>query len=86
MTPVDFRRAAAFVAAIPPGRWASFGDVPEAGGSPKAARAVGQWLMREGDRVPGVHPVLRASGEVPPGFLPAGVGAAGQRFTPRDRR
>jgi alkylated DNA nucleotide flippase Atl1 len=72
--PIDFRRAAAFVAAVPPGRWTSFGDVACAGRSDRAAQAVGQWLMREGHRVPGVHRVLRSTGEVPPGFTPAGAG------------
>ena len=74
MTPIDFRRAAAFVGGRSrTGGGASFGDVAEAGGSPKAAQAVGQWLMREGDRVPGVHQGRSAS---------SGRGSAGRSVPP----
>jgi alkylated DNA nucleotide flippase Atl1 len=77
VTPIDFRRAAAFVDAVPCGRWTSFGDVAAAAGSDKAAQAVGQWLMREGDRFSAVHRVLRATGEISPGFRPAGPAVPG---------
>jgi alkylated DNA nucleotide flippase Atl1 len=71
---IDFRRAKAFVEAVEAGRWTSFGDVAEAAGNRRGAQAVGQWLMREGHTIRGVHRVLRANGEVPPGFRPAGAG------------
>jgi len=70
-TPVDFERARRFVASVPPGNWTSYGDVAAAGGSPRAAQAVGSWLARRGDEVPGVHRVLNATGEISPGWRPA---------------
>jgi alkylated DNA nucleotide flippase Atl1 len=85
VSPIDFRRAKAFITAVPPGRWTSFGDVAEAGGNRRGAQAVGQWLMREGDTVEGVHRVLRASGEVPPGFRPAGSGVPADAAAVRER-
>ncbi len=74
MTPIDFRRANAFISAVPTGRWTAYKDVAIAGGSPQAAQAIGSWLRREGDRVPHVYRVLRADGFVPDGFRPAGPG------------
>jgi len=43
-----------------------------AAGSPAGAQAVGQWLRRNGDRVPHVYRVLTADGFVADGFVPAG--------------
>jgi alkylated DNA nucleotide flippase Atl1 len=36
MSGLDYRRAEVFTTAIPEGRWASYGDVADAAGSPKA--------------------------------------------------
>jgi alkylated DNA nucleotide flippase Atl1 len=74
MARLDFERAAAFIAAIPPGRWTAYGDVAEAGGSPRGAQAVGDWLRRKGDEVPHVYRVLNVQGLVPEAFHPAGPG------------
>lgn len=74
MAPIDFLRAAAFVGSVPRGQWTSYGDVAAAAGSPQGAQAVGQWLRRNGDKVPNVHRVLTADGYVADGFVPAGPG------------
>lgn len=71
---IDFARAAAFVAAVPEGRWTAYRDVAEAGGSPRGAQAVGDWLRRRGDEVPHVYRVLNVEGLVPETFRPAGPG------------
>jgi alkylated DNA nucleotide flippase Atl1 len=69
--PLDFDQARTFVASVPPGNWTSYGDVAAAGGSPRAAQAVGSWLARHGDEVPGVYRLINVSGEVSPGWRPA---------------
>jgi len=74
MASIDFARARAFIAAVPTGRWTAYKDVAAAGLSPKGAQAVGEWLRREGDRVPHVHRVLRVDGFVADAFHPAGPG------------
>jgi alkylated DNA nucleotide flippase Atl1 len=61
---LDHDQARAFVASIPPGRWASDGDVAAAGGSPQWAMGVGSWLSSKGDAVPNVYRVLSSRGEV----------------------
>jgi len=63
--PVDFsQRVLAVVRRIPPGRVASYGDVAEMAGRPRAARAVGN-IMRECRRpdVP-CHRVIAAGGRL----------------------
>ena len=49
---------------IPPGKVATYGDVAEAAGAPRAARAVGN--IMKGCRVPGVpcHRVVAAGGRL----------------------
>lgn len=74
MARLDFTRASAFVAAVPQGSWTAYKDVATAGGNDRGAQAVGDWLRREGDRVPGVHRVLTVGGFVPDAFRPAGPG------------
>jgi alkylated DNA nucleotide flippase Atl1 len=81
--PIDFDRACAFIAAVPAGRWTAYGDVAEAAGSPGGAQAIGDWLRREGDRVPHVHRVLRVDGQVPDAFRPAGAGVPADAATVR---
>ena len=68
---LDPEAATAFVGSVLPGRWTTYGDVAAAGGSPKGAMAVGGWLMANGHRVPGVHRVLNAKGEVSDGWVAA---------------
>src|SRR4051812_879324 len=68
---LDFERGKRFVGSIPDGCWTSYGEVAEAAGNRRAAQAVGQWLMRRGDEVPGVYRVLTSKGEVAPGWRPA---------------
>lgn len=77
MPPIDFQRAERFIAAIPRGRWTSYKEVAIAGGSPNGAQAVGQWLRRDGDKVPHVWRVLTVDGAVADGFVPAGPGVPG---------
>ena len=74
MAPIDFDRAAAFIAAVPQGRWTAYKDVAEAGGNDRGAQAIGDWLRRRGDEVEHVHRVLRIDGFVPDAFRPAGPG------------
>jgi alkylated DNA nucleotide flippase Atl1 len=71
---MDFVRAAAFIAAIPRGRWAAYKDVAAAGGNDRGAQAAGDWLRRQGDQVEHVYRVLRVDGFVPEAFRPAGPG------------
>src|SRR5689334_20937668 len=71
---IDFARAAAFVAAVPQGRWTAYKDVAAAGGNARGAQAIGDWLRRHGDEVKHVYRVLRIDGFVPEGFRPAGPG------------
>jgi alkylated DNA nucleotide flippase Atl1 len=72
MPPIDFARARAFIAAVPDGRWTSYGEVAKAAGSPKGAQAVGQWCRREGAAIPFVYRVLTSDGFVAEGFVAAG--------------
>jgi alkylated DNA nucleotide flippase Atl1 len=71
---IDFSRAAAFIAAVPEGRWTAYKDVAEAGGNDRGAQAVGEWLRRKGGEVPHVYRVLTIDGSVPDRFRPAGPG------------
>jgi len=64
VTPVDKNDAESFIASIPAGRWASYGDVAKAAGSPKAAQAIGNWLRNEETDVALVYRVLHGTGEV----------------------
>lgn len=55
------------IASIPPGRWASYGDVAAAAGRPGAARSVGAMIAAH-PGLEGAHRVLRASGEMASGW------------------
>jgi alkylated DNA nucleotide flippase Atl1 len=60
---MDPDRVREAVAAIPPGHWASYGDVAlAAGGTLQHARVLNQRLIR--DQVPGAHRVLREDGSI----------------------
>ena len=60
---MDLDRLRAVVAAIPAGRWMSYGDVAAAaGGGDRHARALNQRFIREG--LPGAHRVLKSDGTV----------------------
>ena len=65
---IDFNAATRFIASIPAGRWASYGDVAAAAGAPRGAQAVGTWLLTTEDDVPNVWRVLRRTGEVSEGW------------------
>lgn len=74
MSRLDFRRAKAFVEAIPDGRWSAYADVAEAAGNSRGAQAIGQWATQEGHRMKNIHRVLTVNGYVPDAFRPAGPG------------
>jgi alkylated DNA nucleotide flippase Atl1 len=66
---IDFEIVRTFIASIPEGRWASYGDVAAAAGAPKGGQALGTWLSRnEQDVPPLVYRVLNRNGEVSPGW------------------
>lgn len=56
----------AVCAAIPPGRWASYGDVAEAAGVPGGARWAARLLAAGG--IPHAHRVVTADGRVSAGY------------------
>jgi alkylated DNA nucleotide flippase Atl1 len=66
--PLHHDRALAFIASIPPGRWAAYVDVASAGGSPNGAMGVGSWLSKTGDNIANVYRVLNRRGEVSDGW------------------
>ena len=60
---MDPDRLYEIVAAIPPGRWMSYGDVAHAaGGTDQHARALNQRFIRSS--TPGAHRVLKSDGTV----------------------
>jgi alkylated DNA nucleotide flippase Atl1 len=60
---MDLDRMREVVAAIPPGRWMSYGDVAAAaGGGDRHARTLNQRFIREA--LPGAHRVLKSDGTV----------------------
>jgi alkylated DNA nucleotide flippase Atl1 len=71
---IDFEIVRTFIASIPEGRWASYGDVAAAAGAPKGGQALGTWLSRnpvrrgEQNVPPLVYRVLTRHGEVSPGW------------------
>jgi alkylated DNA nucleotide flippase Atl1/predicted nuclease with RNAse H fold len=71
---LDFEKAAAFIAAVPPGKWTSYGDVAAAAGNRAGAQAIGMWALRRGHEIRGVHRVIRSNGFVAEGFRAAGPG------------
>jgi alkylated DNA nucleotide flippase Atl1 len=97
---LDLSLARAFIASIPTGRWAAYGDVAAAAGAPKGAQAMGTWLATNAVDVPPLlYRVIRADGRVSPGYVsvdwpglpdgPAGVEeklrSEGVRFDDRGR-
>lgn len=68
---LDFATARAFIESVPRGRWTSYGEVAAAAGAPRGAMAVGEWLRKTGESIPGVWRVLRTNGEVSEGWGPA---------------
>ena len=67
---IDWGKAMAVMAEIPPGHWMSYQDLAvAAGGSPRAGMAMGQYLARQENLPPGcVHRVLRSDGRISEGF------------------
>lgn len=57
----------ALTAAIPRGRWISYGDLARALGRPKAALPVGSMIARDPE-IENAHRVLNANGGIPPGW------------------
>jgi alkylated DNA nucleotide flippase Atl1 len=65
---MDIDKLREAVEAIPPGRWASYGDVcAAAGGDAGQARRINQHLIRLG--LAGAHRVLKSDGRVAPTAL-----------------
>jgi alkylated DNA nucleotide flippase Atl1 len=63
MSAIDTHRLHEVLAAIPPGRWMSYGDVAHAcGGTDRHARALNRRFLRE--EPPGAHRVLKSDGSV----------------------
>ncbi len=85
MASIDFGRARAFIADVPEGRWTAYKDVARAGGNERGAQAIGDWLRRDGDRVPHVYRVLTVDGVVPDAFRPAGPGVPTNAASVRER-
>ena len=72
---LDLDAAAAFLAAIPKGRWTSYGDVAVAAGrNSSAAQGVASWISSKGHRLQNVHRVLDDNGQISPAWTPAGTG------------
>lgn len=69
-------RIAAAVRAIPPGRWAGYGDVARMAGLPGRARLVARVLAQDVNGSLPWHRVLRSDGRIP--FLPGDPRHAGQ--------
>ena len=72
---LDLEAAAAFLEAVPPGCWTSYGDVAVAAGrATSAAQGVVSWIGSKGHLLSNVHRVLNAAGQVNPEWTPAGPG------------
>jgi alkylated DNA nucleotide flippase Atl1 len=72
---LDLAAAAEFLATVPTGMWTSYGDVAVAAGrSPNAAQGIAAWIGARGHQLSNVHRVLNASGQISPGWKPAGPG------------
>ena len=70
---LDFSLARAFIASIPTGHWAAYGDVAAAAGAPKGAQALGSWLAtNEIDVPPLLYRVILADGRVSPHYVSVG--------------
>jgi len=66
---IDFDVVRAFIASIPSGRWASYGDVAAASGAPRGGQALGTWLSRNEQDVPQLaYRVMTRHGEVSTGW------------------
>ncbi len=65
-TPFDWSVVERLVAAIPRGRWASYGDVAACAGT--GPRVIGQWAGSASTAAANAYRVLNASGELNPGF------------------
>jgi alkylated DNA nucleotide flippase Atl1 len=67
---IDWGKAMAVMADIPPGHWMSYQDLAvAAGGSARAGMPMGQYLARQENLPPGcVHRVLRSDGRISDGF------------------
>ena len=74
VAPMEFRKAVAFIAAVPAGRWTSYKDVATAAGNERGAQAASEWCRRRGDEIPHVYRVIRSDGFVAEGFRAAGAG------------
>jgi alkylated DNA nucleotide flippase Atl1 len=73
-----------FIAAVPEGRWTTYGDVAEAAGNRRGAMAIGVWLLHSGGNVPFFWRVLTAQGYVPDTVRGGGVGLPHDAVAARD--
>jgi hypothetical protein len=74
--PFDSEIARRFIAAVPAGRWTTYGDVAARGGDqlPMAAFRVGQWLAGSEGSIDNYWRVVDVDGRVPEEFAPGGLG------------
>jgi len=80
---LDFDAARRFIASIPEGCWASYGDVAAAAGAPRGGQALGSWLAHnEIDVPPLLYRVIKSDGRVSDGYR--SVGWPGLPDTPAD--
>ncbi len=82
---LDYETAVAFISAIPPGRWTSYGDVADAAGNREAALRIGEWLMDSRGSIPFYWRVIYSDGEVPAGFIASAPGLPHNASEARDR-
>src|SRR3954452_7570512 len=67
---LDWDPARAFIASIPRGGWAAYGDVAAAAGAASGAQALGRWLATNEIEVPPLlYRVIRSDGTVSPGYV-----------------
>ena len=82
---LDYGTAIAFIASIPEGCWAPYGDVADAAGNRDAARRIGEWLRDSGGSIPLCWRVINSKGEVPDGFIASTAGRPRNPVEARDR-
>jgi alkylated DNA nucleotide flippase Atl1 len=68
MSGFDFKRAIAFIEAIPLGKWAGYKDVAAAAGNPRAFHSAGNHMRDSAGRINNYWRVIHSDGSVPENF------------------